>query len=155
MAQIIDRPHFAYHRTCLERLTEDTPARWGDMTASAMVCHLRAMVELSLGEREVQRLATPWIGRPVGWVMFYVMTRWPKGQKGSTPPVPALCPTPIQSFADEREQLFATLERFIETRHKSPKRKTGHPIFGATSLQYWSRIHGVHARHHYRQFGIA
>ena len=49
----LDRRNLAFHLERVEALQEDTPARWGGMSAAAMVVHVRAVVEVSLGELEV------------------------------------------------------------------------------------------------------
>lgn len=150
----LDEASLEFHRGRLTALAEDTPARWGGMDAAAMVCHLRAMVELSLGEIGAPRFLSPVVGKPLGFLFFHVFTRWPKGRKGSTPPVPALCPAPAGPFEEERARLLAAIDRFVARAAAEPRARFPHPVFGRTTLAGWARVHGVHFRHHYRQFGL-
>ena len=150
----LDTKNLPFHRERILVLEETTPARWGGMDAGAMVCHLRVMVELSLGEIEVAGKVSPIVGKPLGLLFFYVITRWPKGKKGSKPPVPALCPAPTLSFEQERQRLLEALDRFVSGQESDPGAKSAHPLLGPTTLARWSRVHGVHFRHHFRQFGV-
>ncbi len=150
----LDEQSLPTHRARILALEESTPARWGGMNAAAMVCHLRAILELSLGETKVPLVVSPIIGKPIGLLFFYVFTRFPKGRKGSAPPIPALCPLPTLSFQEERQRLLAALERFVARQESDPREKVPHPFLGATTLARWARVHEVHFRHHYRQFGV-
>ena len=139
----------------LRALRVDTPARWGRMDASAMLCHLRAALEMSLGEIEVPRLVPAWIGVPVGWIFTRILTRWPRSLGGRNPPVPALHP-PVDAaaFDAERQRLLADLARFVERLRADPRQRALHPVFGRLKLARWSRVHALHLAHHLRQFGV-
>jgi len=150
----LDHENLAYHRGRLLALEEDTRARWGGMDAMAMVCHLRASVEASLGEIEVPRLMPPLLGKPLGFLFFHVLPRWPKGKRGTKPTVPEMHPAPTFSFREERQRLLAAAEGFVARAASDPHERFLHPVVGMTTLSGWSRIHGVHFRHHYRQFAI-
>ncbi len=119
-----------------------------------MTCHLRATVEMSLGELEVKRLTPPIIGKPIGFLSIYVFTLWPKGKPGTKPPVPELFPAPEHPFEQERERLVSVYRRFAARAAADPEMRTIHLLMGRTSLSRWCRIHGLHSRHHYRQFGL-
>ena len=124
----LDEQSLPTHRARILALEESTPARWGGMNAAAMVCHLRAILELSLGETKVPLVVSPIIGKPIGLLFFYVFTRFPKGRKGSAPPIPALCPLPPLSFQEERQRLLAALERFVARQESDPREKVPAPI---------------------------
>ena len=143
-----------YHRGRVLSLDESTSAQWGGMDAHHMLRHLRALTEASLGNVEVPQVVPPIIGLPLGLLIFYVIPVIPRGKPGSKPPIPALCPEPTEPFEAERQSLLDAMERFVAHRTSEPRRKTRHPILGMTTLARWSRIHGVHNRHHYRQFGL-
>lgn len=150
----LDLENLAYHRGRLLALEEDTQARWGSLDATAMICHLRASVEVSLGEIKVPRAMPLILGKPLGFLFFHVLPRWPKGRKGSKPPIPEMFPAPTLSFREERQKLLAVAERFAARVKTYPNERSPHPVVGMTTSRAWSRIHGMHFRHHYRQFGI-
>jgi len=119
-----------------------------------MVRHLRATVEMSLGELDVPGYLPPVIGKPIGFLVFHVLPRLPRGKKGSTPPIPALCPEAVHGFDEERRLHLAALDRFVARLAADPRERTLHPILGRTTFRMWSRVHQVHSVHHYRQFGL-
>ena len=137
----------------LRSIRADSPPRWGGLNAPEMLCHLRATLELSLGERQVPRLVPEWIGAPIGLLLLYVFTRWPHGRKGRHPAIPALFPHPCAGLDAERERLLATMRRFVAGLHAEPRARARHPMLGKTTRKRWSRLHGVHFAHHLRQFG--
>lgn len=143
----------AFERRLLA-LRDGTPARWGVMDARAMVCHLRATLELSLGELEVPSLAPAWLGAPLGWLFTTLFTRWPRGLGGRTPPIAELCPSPDEPFEAERARLLAALARFVARLRAEPHARVRHPILGALALRRWARVHALHLEHHLRQFGV-
>ena len=136
----------------LRGLRADTPARWGRMDACAMLRHMRATLELSLGELEAPQLVPRWIGAPLGWIFTTLVTRWPRGLGGRRPPIAALCPCDGAPFDEERERLLAALARFAASLRDEPLARTPHPIFGPLSRRRWARVHALHLRHHLRQF---
>ena len=150
----LDRDNLGYHLDRIRALRADTPARWGGMDAQRMLAHLRALTDASMGEPECEQFLSPLIGWPLGMIFFYVYPRPPRGKKGSKPPIPALVPKTGKSFEEEQALLLESMERFVAMRSESPERRTRHPLMGKTTLQRWSRVHGVHNRHHYRQFGL-
>jgi oxepin-CoA hydrolase/3-oxo-5,6-dehydrosuberyl-CoA semialdehyde dehydrogenase len=137
----------------LRGLRADTPGRWGGMDAPAMVCHLRATIEVSLGELQAPRLVPDWLGAPIGFLITTVFTRWPRGRKGARTPIPALCPTPRAPFDDERERLIRTMRRFVERLNADPQARARHPLMGPATRRRWARLHALHLAHHLRQFG--
>jgi hypothetical protein len=152
---ILDSVNLPYHRECLRAMAEETPPEWGGMTAAQMCAHVRALIEMSLGEVETRAFMPTAIGLPMGLLFFYVIRAFPHGKKGSTPPMEELFPSDLESFERERERLLEAMDRFTQQLGADPSRKTRHPFMGMTTLKRWSQVHAVHNRHHYRQFGIA
>lgn len=153
LALHLDSTSFPAFERRVRALDAAAPPRWGRMDAPAMLRHLRAALEMSLGELEVPLLVPPWIGVPVGWIFTHVLTRWPRSLGGRNPPVPALHPTTGAPFEEELERLVATLRRFVERAAAAPRERALHPVFGNLTLARWSRVHALHLAHHLRQFG--
>lgn len=118
-----------------------------------MLRHLRATLELSLGELAAPLLVPRWIGTPVGWLFTTVVTRWPRGRGSRRPPIPALCPPAEAPLDEERERLLASMGRFVARLRAEPRARARHPIFGDLTLARWARVHALHFAHHLRQFG--
>jgi hypothetical protein len=137
----------------LRGLRADAPARWGRLDAHAMLRHLRASLELSLGDIASPRLVPRWIGAPAGWALTTFLTRWPRGLGGHLAPIATLLPPALGSFEEDREHLLAALRRFVERLDADPRARAPHPVFGALARWRWARVHALHLDHHLRQFG--
>lgn len=151
---LLTRRNLPQYKQHLEKLQEDTRPQWGTMDAARMVSHLAYCIRLSLGEvdmTEVKDHSKP-ILRTIAWLLFFNMfTDWPKG----TLTAPAyFYPAPKESFLDERNELITLIERFVAAADKEPNKKALSPLLGPMRLSDWTRIHGVHFQHHFRQFGL-
>jgi hypothetical protein len=128
----------------------DSSRQFGSLDATAMLCHLRRGVEISLGEvhlPDTGNFFTRTIGR---FLVFYVVP-WPKG-KIKAPP--AFTPVPENNFEAERELLRQAIDRFIKVAEREPEKVVSHPVFGPMTMTYWCRVHGKHFDHHLKQFGV-
>jgi hypothetical protein len=149
----LDRATANNYERRLRGLRADAPARFGRLDAHAMLRHLRASLELSLGEVEAGRLVPRWIGAPAGWAFTTFLSRWPRGLGGRLAPIPALLPPAQVSFDEDRARLLAALRRFVERLDADPRARVPHPVFGALARWRWARVHALHLDHHLRQFG--
>jgi Protein of unknown function (DUF1569) len=148
----LTRENIDYHIHALSELTADTPRQFGTMTAHEMLRHLRYSKEMSMGEVQVQDESTPIVRALMRKFIFEWVTTWPGGKVKAAPSMDF--PTSEYDFDEERQKLIDTMHRFLEVLEKSPDKKTMNPMLGATTIRYWSRIHGLHMNHHFRQFGI-
>jgi Protein of unknown function (DUF1569) len=137
----------------LSALRDDTPRRWGRMSAHQMVCHLTDGYRMMIGERPAPAVASAVPPPIMRCIALYVPLRWPRGvattaeldqhRGGGTPP------TDFSADVAELERRVARIGvdaagRFART----------HPIFGAMSESAWRRWAYLHADHHLRQFGL-
>lgn len=140
-----------YFQEKIGALRADTPAKWGELDVTRMVRHLRQAVEASLGEVDVPDESTA-VLRNVAYVLaFGLMTTWPKGRIKApdywTPPAE-------HDFDRERQLLLEALDRYVQTAAAEPDREGINPLLGSIPLRKWSRVHGIHFNHHFRQFGL-
>ncbi len=63
-------------------------------------------------------------------------------------------PPADEAFTVEKDLLLAALDRFVEGLEKEPDRRATHTLLGPLTRRSWSRAHGVHFRHHFRQFRL-
>ena len=139
------------HKARIGRLSPESERRFGTLTVSRMLRHLRHTIEASIGEVETPDNSIP-LWRTFAWfVSTYVVTRWPAGRIKAPP---YWNPDDVESFEEERKLLLAALDRFVAALETNPGRKTIGNIIGPTSVRRWSRIHAVHFNHHLRQFGV-
>lgn len=132
-------------------LPADRRPAWGTLSPARMLRHLREVVGMALEEVPVEDMGNFLLrSRFFRRLMFEWWTTWPHGLKAPA----RFTPDADGDLAHEREALFAALDRFVARRVESPERVARHPVFGVVPLSYWSRMHGVHFEHHFRQFGI-
>ena len=130
----------------LDKLTANTPAKWGKFTAPQMVCHLIEALRMGLGEIKVPPRNTPFKRFPLKQLIIYVAP-FPKG----APTAPELLARQPQEWNGEVEQLKDLLSRFAGGSFKNfPE----HPAFGQLSRTAWGVLVYKHMDHHLRQFGV-
>lgn len=147
----LTRDNIAWYSRRIERLAPASRPRWGRMDAPLLVRHLRRALEISLGEVACADRSVAGLRSLVRWLFFNVFSIWPPSRRRAPgdwlPPAAA-------SFDVEKGQLLSALERFAAALAREPGRRAVHPLLGPLSLGTWSRVHGVHFNHHFRQFRL-
>ena len=131
----------------MRSLSASSNGRWGSMNVASMLQHLRLSARMTVGELSVPSAnKRPFQMFPLKHLILYVLP-FPKGAKTA----PALKPTDVASFEEERAALLELLER-IGT---GPREGEGpdHPLFGKLTWREWGVVTYKHADHHLRQFG--
>ena len=135
----------------LSAIQKDTPQQWGKMNAARMTAHLLHALRVSLGEAETKDEGGFFMKTVMRFMAFHTPMPWPKGKIETAP---GFAPEPEGTFEEQKLELLAALDRFVEASEKDPDRETLHPVFGMRSLVYWQRLHGRHFEHHLQQFGV-
>ncbi len=128
-------------------LSASSTARWGRMSVTEMLHHLRLSAQMAVGELEVASAnKRAFQVFPLKHLILYVLP-FPKG----APTAPALLPDAAASLEEERAALLALLVR-IGT---GPRQGAGpaHPLFGSMSWREWGAVTHKHVDHHMKQFG--
>ena len=136
----------------LQRLAALTPAstrRWGQLSASGMLCHLRESTRMALGELPVKPKGKKVFQVfPVKHLLLYVVP-FPKG----APTAPELLQgVPGNDFETDKARLSELLTRVGLGSYEGLG--PVHPLFGALSWQEWGAAMYKHTDHHLRQFGV-
>ena len=130
----------------LRALSATSAARWGRMSLTGMMQHLRLSAQMAVGEITVasanKRVFQVF---PLKHLILYVFP-FPKG----TPTARELLSGAEASFEEERAAVLALLNR-IGT---GPREGTGpaHPLFGPMSWREWGAATYKHVDHHLKQF---
>ena len=132
-------------------LKADTTPKWGKLTPTGLLRHIRFVLEVSLGEVPEVDKSTLFSRYILSTLFFRVFTRWPGGVLKAPP---TWTPEPSDDFRLEMKLMTDALKRFADAADRDPKRTTISPLMGPTTLAYWQRVHGVHFAHHFRQFGL-
>lgn len=135
----------------IEGIENDAQRQWGTMAPEKLLRHLTFMFEISLGEREPEKIFMPMPHIVVWYLFFEWFTNWPKG-KIEAPP--AFFPEPEGAVDIERAACIAGLQRFVDALETTPERTGFSPLLGHIPLRKWARVHGVHLDHHLRQYGV-
>lgn len=135
----------------LEKLTPDAQRRFGSMDALKMMRHMRNVHETALEEISYEDKTVPVLSKVLFFTFTRLMKTWPGGKIKApdfwTPPA-------AQEFDDERRDLEASIERFLDALDDNPNKIVQNPFFGKLPLKEWSRLNGIHFHHHLRQFGV-
>ena len=135
----------------IDRLRADSKPRWGRLDAKTMMRHLRRALEISRGEVEITDRSVPGLRWIVRLLFFHVFTTWPPSR--ARLPEYWFPPT-AKPFQVEKDLFLKELGDFIDALEQSPGRRTVHTLLGPLTLRSWSRVHGVHFNHHFRQFRL-
>ena len=147
MGSILNETDRAQIVTRMRSLSVSSSGRWGSMNVVSMMQHLRLSARMTLGELTVPSAnKRPFQVFPLKHLILYVLP-FPKGAKTA----PALKPTDVASFEEERAALLESLER-VGTGPRDGK-GPDHPLFGPLTWQEWGVVTYKHADHHLRQFG--
>lgn len=131
----------------MRSLSTSSTARWGRMSVTGMLQHLRLSAQMTVGELTVasksKRIFQVF---PVKHLILYLLP-FPK----EAPTAPELYPDAAASFEEERAAVLVLLDR-IGT---GPTEGAGpaHPLFGTLSWREWGVATYKHVDHHLKQFG--
>ncbi len=133
-------------RARLGRLSPDSKARWGSMTAPQMVAHLADCSRMTLGDLPVAPKRTAIRYPPLKQLIVYCLP-FPKGAQTA----PELIGRVPGDWMQEVHAAGALLERIA-----SPPegQRPEHPMFGRFSEQALGVFVYRHYDHHLRQFGV-
>jgi len=136
--------------TRLDRVTPESPRRWGRMTAHQMICHLSDSFRGVLGDFPVSPGPGPLPGPILKFVALRMPIKWPHNVQTRPEVDQQVGGTRPAVFAADVATLKSAFQRFV-----SNPRAIGssHPIFGPMSEFDWMRWGYLHMDHHLRQFG--
>jgi hypothetical protein len=131
----------------LERLTPETPARWGKMNAPQMLAHVADWMLMAKGEIKAAAKKRP-LRYPVIKQLVIYWLPFPKG----VPTAPELIRRKPVDWVIEREAVRQHVQSF---EGRDPKATwPNHPAFGKLTARAWGVLGYRHTDHHFRQFGI-
>lgn len=134
----------------IDRVQAEDRAKWGHMTANAMICHLLDHARVALGDIPVADHST-FLSRHLLKSIVLLGFPAPKGKVSTFPEIdPALGHgTPPTNIEQDVATLKETFARFIAT-DLTPQ---PHTLFGPLTKQQWGRLIFMHSDYHLRQFG--
>ena len=139
--------------TFLNKLTEDTEARWGLMKPQHMIEHLVKTLQHSNGKKEIAQKSTDEEAKQAKAGFIYTDVEMPMGLKSS---LAGETPDPLQ-YADldaAKQQLNKELDDFYAYFNEHPTALFIQPRLGKLNHQEWMILHNKHFTHHFKQFGL-
>ena len=131
----------------LDRLSEASPPRWGQMDASRMVSHVADGLRMALGELDVAPKRMPLLALPLVKQFVIYWAPFPR----NAPTAPELIGRAPGAWEREVRDVTRALERFAS--REPAGAWPPHPLFGALSGTDWGVLIYRHVDHHLRQFG--
>jgi len=134
-------------RARINKLTPDTPRKWGKMTVDQMLWHCNSGIDAALGKTEHEEVRMP---LPRFMMKFIVLNLpWPKG----APTHPDWIAGERRNFGAEKARALALLDEFtnkgLDWTGWGPS-----PAFGKMNGAEWTQLQAKHWDHHLRQFGV-
>ena len=154
MASMLNPQTCGAYAERLGRISEQTPRRFGKMSAAELMAHLRRTFEISMGEQEAPFVGN-WLTRTrlMKWFVIDSPMPWPKGRIKAPK---SFSPEPEGDLEAERQRALEAMERFVERAATAGPDAMGgqSPLLGRMPWRRWSKLHARHVEHHCQQFGV-
>lgn len=148
----IDRGFVKASKERLCALPLDRKPQWGRLTAPELVPHLIGAFKASMGEVSSGKFIGNWftttILPPVIYTGWFMPPKNVSLKNDAGEALPAIC---VPGTVDD---LVAVMDAFIRGRDDGTLKTGPHPVFGDIGPVGWGKVHVVHMRHHFKQFGI-
>ena len=134
----------------VQNVRQDSPRKWGKMTAHQMVCHLADGFRLYMGDVKAQPAKMP---LPVALMKTFTLwapMKWPTGFKSAPEIDQEVDGTSPTIFEGDVEDLQKLIVRFTHKPYDFARPL--HPHFGFLTEREWMRLGYLHCDHHLRQF---
>ncbi len=149
----LNRKNLNVFLDALEKLTPDSPRKWGKLDATRMLIHVHGGLKVSLEEKSCGDFSNIITRRKLFHLIIFRLMPWPKG-KIKAPPEFTPDPEDGFDFETEKKDFANSMLRCVEVLEKEPSRKSRNPILGVIDFRTWSMSHGKHMTHHFEQFGL-
>lgn len=138
----------------LDKLTENTQPKWGQMKAQNMVEHLAAILQYTNGKKQLLQRTTEEEGLKAKQAFIYTDAEMSMGLK--TPLLPADGPIPFEfsSLDEAKRNLNKELDDFESYHASNPDAMFIQPRLGKLNYREWIIFHNKHFTHHFKQFGL-
>ena len=138
-------------RNRINQLTPESERIFGKMDVAQMMRHMRLSLDTATGKETVPDKSTPVVRNVLFFLTCHVMTTWPGGKIKA----PDYWNPPAEhEFDEERRLLLDAIDPFLDKLEQDPAFVTSNPVLGPLNQKKWSRLLGIHFKHHLRQFSI-
>lgn len=135
----------------IHELSPESDRLFGKMDVAQMMRHMRLSLDTATGKAKVPDKSTPLVRDVMFFTFCHVLTTWPGGRIKA----PDYWSPPAEhEFDEERRLLLEAIDVFLDKLEQEPSFTAANPVLGPLDQHKWSRLLGVHFKHHLRQFGI-
>ncbi len=138
----------------LKKLTPETEANFGVMTAQHMVEHLILLMKISTGKLQVPLSRSEESAETFKQQLIYTDMKFPKGVKVKGIPEDKPLPLRYESLETANDKLISEIDDFHSYFAENPDQKTLHPVLNWLNYDEWKTFHSKHFAHHFEQFGL-
>jgi len=137
----------------LNKLTEDTKAKWGMMSPQHMVEHLIFSFELAIGKKEA-KISTP--EEHLEKYQDSLFNYKPMPKEFKHPMLKKDKPEDLvyENLQQAKEELVKAWDGFEEFFKENPEAETANAVFGKLDKDHWDLMNRKHFNHHFSQFGL-
>lgn len=133
------------------RLTPESKALWGKMSAGEMLCHCLDGSRMATGEIPPTDRSN-FFTRTVVKFLIVNLIPIPKGAPAAPEIDPQKKGMKPQDFERERQLLIDDINNFAQLKPEDFKGR--HHVFGKLTAKQWARLGYKHLDHHLKQFGL-
>lgn len=135
----------------LDKLTPETKALWGSMSAQRMVEHLTDTIRIATGENpqklEIEEERIP-------RMLAFLDSDKPMAQNIAVPFATIDMDLRHEELELAIDELVDTILHFEELYENNPALAEIHPFYGPLNYEQWNRLNSKHLTHHFTQFGL-
>ena len=147
MKSIFEDDAYSEIRERVNKLDENSTAKWGKMDVGQMAWHCQGPFNIML-QKEDYNLKPNFLAKVFFKKSLYNDKLWRKG----LPTAKFLKIKDDKNFKTEKTKLEALIDE--ANSHKNKTDWEPHPGFGHFTAQQWGQMQYKHLDHHFRQFGV-
>lgn len=139
---------------CLDKLTEQSKAQWGDITPQRMIEHLEYTYRIASGEIQDFEVATP---EKILEKVHETLYNYEKMPRGFDFPLREKSEMSKERYADlsvAKEKLMEARTAYLNFFKENPEALTKNVVFGVLNRFEWYLLERKHLNHHFEQFNL-
>ena len=137
----------------LEKLTNETPALFGNLKPQEMIEHITVTFQTSSNQIQWPAPSDEEKAQAAKQYMVYTDAEMPQGLKsvtiGETAP-----PLLHKTMSDAVEKLYTEIDNFHAYFKNNHEAAVAHPRMGGLTYEEWIILHTKHLTHHFKQFSL-
>ncbi|WMI69613.1 phenylacetic acid degradation bifunctional protein PaaZ [Mangrovimonas sp. YM274] len=139
---------------CINKLTEEDKAKWGNLTPQLMLEHLEYTYRIASGEIQDFDIATPEKILEKVHATLYNYDKMPSGYDFPLAERSRITDLKYASLEEAKDKLKEAREAYLAYFKEHPEAKTKNVVFGELNRYEWYLLERKHLNHHFEQFGL-